>query len=97
MLDERSVTLNGIKYELKLTDNTASLIGNNNGLDDTDQSNIKKKIHSKKYQIMNYSHLEEVLNPMISYIQKLPKIASRWLTILPKTINAAVCCCQFHF
>lgn len=46
-------------------------------------------------QIIDYRHLEEVLNPMISYIQKLPKIALRWLTILPKTISAAVGCCQF--
>lgn len=46
-------------------------------------------------QIIDYRHQEEVLNPMISYLRKLPKIALRWLTILPKTISAAVGCCQF--
>lgn len=46
-------------------------------------------------QIIDYRHQDEVLIPMISLIQKLPKVAKIWLTILPKTISASVGCCQF--
>lgn len=51
-------------------------------------------------QLIDLRHQDEVLNPMISYLQKMPQTALKWLTILPNTLSAAVGSCQFsisHF